>query len=131
MSVSKNFLISWKHMLDSVPLKNSAVKLDVSDLDDTVSITVSKKKSKYLFKPISWIIKPRLEQTIKLDSIGTYVWNICDGRRTTESVIVLFLKKFELTFHESRVMVLDYIKKLVERGILVIVEAKKDSNINK
>ena len=55
-----------------------------------------------------------------LDHLGVEVWERCDGTRTVEQVVDEFAQKHALSFHESRVMVTEYLRELIQRGVLAI-----------
>ncbi len=110
--------VSWRRSLLGVPLRNEAA--GVVDEGDGLRVSVARKRPWWLVPPISYVIKPRAEKTMRLDALGTEVWRLCDGERTVERVIDEFAASHRLTFHESRAAVTTYIKRLVERGALVI-----------
>jgi len=111
--------ISWKKMLQVIPVKNESARFEQVD-SSGIKVTVQKKKPKYLIPPLSWIIKMKLEKTIQLDEIGAFLLNLCDGKNTIENIIDSFAEQYQLSFHEARVSITDYIKSLMERGILAI-----------
>jgi len=105
-------------MLEAVPEKNLAV--DYEKKENCIVITVHKKKPKWLFFPFSWLFRVKLKKKVMLDSIGTEIWQLCDGINTVEKIVTIISEKYELTFHESRVAVTEYLKMLIERGIVAI-----------
>jgi hypothetical protein len=116
-----NQIVSWKKMLQVKILKNSAADFKISN-DGRIEVSVKKQKPKYFFPPISWIIRPRLKHTMILDNIGVKILEMSDGKQTVENIIDKFSEEYKLSFHEARVSVTEYIKQLVQRGILVIME---------
>ncbi len=112
--------VSWRRSLLGVPVRNEAA--GVVNEGDEVRVKVALKRPWWLLPPISWAVKPRSEKDMRLDALGAEVWRLCDGERTVEQVIDKFAASHRLTFHESRAAVTTYVRRLVERGVLVIVE---------
>lgn len=117
-------IITWKEMLKVIPAYNIAAEINTKD-NEHVVITVKKKKPKYLFFPLKWLLNPRLKSNIELDLIGSYIWHLCDEKKTVEEIIDIFSEKYKLTFHEARTSVAEYIKMLVQRGALGIIKFKE------
>ena len=70
--------------------------------------------------PLSWIVPFREESCSTLDPLGAEVWKLCDGQRTVEGVVDAFKDRYALSFHEARVAVTEYLKVLVQRGVLAV-----------
>jgi len=60
------------------------------------------------------------KRTLRLDRLGSEVWDLCDGQRTGEGVVDDFAQRHRLTFHEARAAVTVYLKTLVQRGALAL-----------
>ncbi|MDP7397578.1 MAG: PqqD family protein [Lentisphaeria bacterium] len=111
---------NWKSMLAVRPVCNRAVRTEA--VNGVTRLHIRKRRPRYLVPPLSWLIRPRLESTIELDRLGGEVLNLCDDERTVEAIIERFAERHQLTFHEARVSVTNYLRALVERGIIVLVE---------
>ncbi|MHC5055666.1 MAG: PqqD family protein [Planctomycetota bacterium] len=114
---------SWKRMLEARPVRNVAADVKPEG-QQGVRITVKKRKPFFLIQPLSWIIRPRLTGTVLLDRLGSQVWDLCADDRTVEQIVDEFARRHRLTFHESRVAVTNYMKLLVERGALAMVQRR-------
>jgi hypothetical protein len=106
-------------MLRARPLKNQAARIE-SETRDAVSIVVKQERPAFIRPPLSWIVPHRPERTAQLDTLGTEVWRLCDGKRDVEAIIDRFAEAHALSFHESRIAVTEYIGSLVKRGVLAI-----------
>lgn len=84
-------------------------------------VTVPRRRPWYFRPPLTWILRPRLTQSVTLDEIGAQVWDLCDGERTVERVIDAFAETHRLTFHEARIAVGDYMLRLARRGALAML----------
>jgi len=110
----------WQPMLRMRPVRNRAVKTE--NADGVTRITVRKRRPRYLVPPLSWVIRPRLESRIELEGLGIEILEYCDGVRRVEGIVDDFAARHALTFHEARVSVTTYLKALVQRGVVVLID---------
>lgn len=112
----------WRAMLAAHPVRNTAAAVREKG-ENTVTVVVKTRKPNYIIPPISWFVPYRPEREITLDAIGSRLWRWCDGQRTVEDVIDLFKDAYDLSFHEARAAVVDYLRQLIQRGILAVMMA--------
>lgn len=111
--------MSWGGMMKACPWRNeSAVATDHGG--ETVSVRVKLRRPSFMKPPLSWIVPFRPERTLELDRLGTQVWRLCDGRRDVGKIADEFSARYGLTFHEARVAVTAYLKRLIQHGVLAI-----------
>ncbi len=111
---------SWRTMLEACPVHNHAARQD-RDRRNKLMLTIQRKKPKALIPPFSWILRMNMTSRLQLDKLGVCIWDLCDGNRSVEEIIDKFAEEFQLTFHEARVSVTNYIKDLMQRGALVLI----------
>jgi len=114
---------SWRRMLAATPIPNQAARVATERAD--LLVTVPMRAPEGRIKPLTWVLRPRKERTVRLDALGREVWSLCDGQRTVEGIVDAFANHHQLTFHESRVSVTEYLKLLVQRGALAVALAKE------
>lgn len=120
---------NWKRVLEAVPQKNTAAIVKYKNQNphgdpqtaDVVTIIVKNIRPAYLVPPVSWFVPYKPQREITLDKLGTYLWNLCDGKKNVEQIVDEFKAHYDLTFHEAKTCVTDYLKKLIQRGILAVV----------
>ena len=110
----------WRSMLAATPVRNEAATVE-KDTEDAVSVSVRNKKPGYRSPPISWFVPYKPVITIELDGLGSKLWHLCDGEHTVEQICDIFSKEYNLTFHEAKTAVTDYLKRLIQRGVLAIM----------
>lgn len=113
----------WRSMLKARPVRNTAATSKEND-ENQLSVVVKTKKPGYMFPPISWFVPYNPQREVILDGVGKQLWLWCDGQRDVEEIVDLFKDKYDLSFHEAKTGVTDYLKKLVQRGVLAIVMDK-------
>jgi hypothetical protein len=110
----------WRRMLDAAPLRNRAAAVK-TDGNGERSITVPRERPWWLRIPlVGWAVAVGEKRTLRLDRLGSEVWDLCDGQRTVEGIVDDFAQRHRLTFHEARAAVTVYLKTLVQRGALAL-----------
>jgi len=109
----------WWPAMMTRPVRNSAAA--VGDEGDVKVVTVRQERPRWLVPPLSWIIRPRLKKTVRLEGLSLQIWQLCDGRRRMIELADEFAAENDLTFHEARVAVSDYLQRLVRRGLVAVV----------
>jgi len=110
---------TWKRMLETKVYRNERVDL-VSEETHGIVIQVPNQKAPYMVPPITWILQPQSHRKLLLDTLGSEIYLQCKNETTVESIVEKFRIRHNLTFHEARVSVSQYIRLLVERSVLVL-----------
>ena len=111
--------LSVSQLLAAVPQKNEA--MTVETIGDDVVVSVPLRRPAWLVPPISWVLPFSGKRRVQLDATGTAVLELCDGRRTVEEVVESLAEKHKLSFRESQLAVTQFLKDLLQRGIIVII----------
>ena len=112
---------SWKQMLLAIPTPNTAANAKYDEGSGLVTVTVKNIKPDYMIPPFSWVVHFSPKKDITLDKLGSQLWKLCNGRNTVENVIDRFKDAYGLTFHEARTSVVEYLKKLIQRGVVAVI----------
>ena len=111
--------ISPVDILESVPILNESALIKRGSRGGAL-VEIPLKRPKYMIPPLSWVLPFSRMRRVKLDVLGVAMLDICDGRRTVEGVIEKFAMDNKLTFREAQLPVMEFLKNLSERGVLVI-----------
>ena len=109
----------WQAMLRAVPHRNAAARAEAAAAGG-VTVTVPLQRPGWLVPPLTWVIRLSAVRTVRLDRLGGEVWQGCDGSGTVEALTDRFAAAHRLTFHEARVLVTEYLRSLVQRGVLAV-----------
>lgn len=107
-------------LLTAVPHANKAMEIK-SRSDGGVLASVPMQRPRMLVPPFSWILPYSSHRRVELDALGASVLNMCDGKTTVESIIETFSVRHRLSFRESQLAVTQFLRQLVQRGIVAIV----------
>lgn len=87
-------------------------------------VSVPMKRPKYMIPPISWLLPYSTHRRVELDALGAEVLDLCDGKRTVETVIEAFADRHRLSFREGQLAVSEFLRQLTQRGLTAIVGLK-------
>lgn len=110
--------ISLEALLDSVPVSNQAAR--VEEHDQGLVVYLPLRKTWWMKPPFSWALPYRDERGVALDKLGAEVFREVDGQRTVEQIVERFAANHRLRFHEARLAVMQFLRMLAERNIVVL-----------
>lgn len=116
-------MVTWRPMLAARPQPNLAADI-VEESATRVRVAIRLQMPKWLLPPLTLIIKPRRRRIIELDTVGVEVWRACNGQHTVEDIVEAFAEHHELTFHEARVAVTNFLYSLIQRGLIAIEQQR-------
>jgi len=116
--------LSREQSLASVPLRNEAVQVEQTDAGETrLIIPLRPNRWARLVARVLYVPKVR---RIVLDEIGSYVWGLCDGKRTVRDIIHALAARYKLHRKEAEVSVVAYLRQLARKGLIGIAVLRAD-----
>ena len=61
------------------------------------------------------------ERRVTLDRFGAEFFGLCDGERTLEAIVGLYMERWRLSFFEARALVVGYLRDLMRRGLVILL----------
>lgn len=110
--------IEMKRLLAAIPAANQAVRQVDREQSTVLYLPL---KQQWWTGALSRLLPIREEKGYELDGLGLEVWRACDGKRTTEQIVETFAQRHRLAFHEARLTVLNFLRMLVERDLVVML----------
>jgi hypothetical protein len=114
--------IDPSQLLDAIPTVNGVVRKE--QMGETLVLFVPIRR-RWWMKPLGWLLPFRKERGIALDALGREVFEACDGQTTTEQIIESFAARHRLRFHEARLNVLQFLRSLMDRNLVVFALPKR------
>jgi hypothetical protein len=106
-------------MLAAVPVRNRAVRAQPHG--EALMLFVAIRRRWWMAGPVSWWLPLRTQRGVALDPRGREVWDACDGATNIEQIVERFAERHGLSFHEARLTVGAFLKRLVARRLVVLV----------
>jgi hypothetical protein len=122
----KTVQLSAEDLLTAVPYANETMKLDMRQ-DGSAVASVPMKKPKWVDGPLGMFLPYSTHKRVELDPIGVAVIGLCDGKRRVEQVVEEFARENLLSWRESQMCVMPFLRLVTERGLIVIVGSSKDN----
>jgi hypothetical protein len=108
--------------LASIPLRNEAVGAERTDAGET-RLVVPRRDAWWVgvLARVFYIPKQR---RITLDEVGSYVWELCDGRHDVRRIVKALSARYKLHRKEAEVSVVAYLRELAKKGLIGIAVLK-------
>lgn len=118
---SMSHLLEWQ--LHSVPMVNAAV--EIQELESGKKILTVPVAHKAWSRVARHVLPIRDRKRVELDALSAETLTLLDGKHTVEEIVELHKDRWQLSFFEARGMILDFLRSMVKRGI-VILNAPED-----
>ncbi len=116
---------SLEHLLRTVPVANRAAT--VLPRGEGLHVLLPIRRRWWMKPPLSWVLPYREHRTVALDRLGREVYEAIDGRRDVESIVERLAEAHRLRFHEARMSVMQFLRMLAERNIVILAVPKLDA----
>ena len=106
--------------LACIPVHNNVVAWEVQE-DDTVYIEYNLVLKPFLhsiFKRFSGDLTEPPVRKIQLDQLGSSVWQMIDGKRSTADIILEFSNRQQVSTQEAEQSITIYLRELGKRGLI-------------
>jgi len=112
--------LNIKDLLKSIPVKNKlTTEVFDSELGLLIKVPIRKKWYIKLIEIIAFNSKSH--RALQLDSLGVVVYKECNGNNTLENIIDKISEMFCLTFHESRLIIMQFLESLIQNGVIAVL----------
>jgi hypothetical protein len=113
------------NFLQAVPHVNQAMETHYRS-DGSMVVSIPIRRPRYLVPPLSWILPFSPYRRVELEPVGSGVLGLCDGRRTVEAIIEQFASENRLSFREGQLAVTQFLRQLMQRGVVAVVGKEKE-----
>jgi hypothetical protein len=108
--------ISRRVFLDIKPVRNSALKWERNQQGVIVlSVSLRRPQSR---RRKSLFSAPVQEKKIQLDSMGSIVWELCDGKKTVRDIVRFLHEEYKMLPSEAEISLNTYFYHLAKRGFM-------------
>ena len=112
------------------PVRNPYLEWSNSEKGEvTITLKMKKTKKTKFFSKLFPSVPKEVTKKTTLDEVGSFVWNMCDGKHTIEEIVQKLSEKYKMMRQETEVALTTYIQQLSSRrfiGVLVPKEKKKE-----
>ena len=115
--------LSIEQIYDGIPFKNEKVR--VTKVSDGTVLDIPLRKPSGGWKVLALVMPLSDEHRIFLDKIGSLIYERINGITNVEQIIRNFAVAHNISLIESRELVVDFLKKLLKCGAIVIALEEK------
>ncbi|MBL4901577.1 MAG: PqqD family protein [Desulfocapsa sp.] len=119
--------LSRTESLACIPLKNDEInwqKLDNGEIIFTYAIPLSR-----FFIALHQKFRRKQDEMptkkLQLDQMGSFVWNLIDGKNTVKDIIRIFAHDYRVTSQEAETAVAAFLKTLGQRGFIALYDPRE------
>lgn len=113
--------IDFESQLHTIPVRNEHVKLSPGSHDPELLIVEVELRYRGLMKVLVPLVQARKQKRYELAGLARELYEKLDGKRTVEALIDEMCAEEQLSFLEARALVAQYLRNLMQRGLIVIV----------
>ncbi len=103
-------------VMKSFPVRNQVIKWEIDDKGET-SLVIPQKDKLWIRLAGRFFMLPD-KRVIVLDSIGTYVWKMCDGKHTISQIVKGVQNQYQLTRKEAETSLFTFMQQLGKRNFI-------------
>ena len=112
---------SWRAMLGLRPMRNP--ELEWAEVEGKVVLNLKHQKGTSWKQWVLGLIMPTPpDRKVELDTIGSEVWLLIDGKNTMGNIASKLAKKYQLSPREAEMSLQQYCKELGRRGYVGFLE---------
>ena len=112
--------LDFETQLHCVPVRNEGVKAYTPDHNPGALIVEVRLRYGGLLNLAAKILKTKRVRRYELAGLSRELYAKLDGKRTLEQLIMELASAEKLTFLEARALLVQYLKDLMQRGLVVI-----------
>ena len=110
--------ITRQDALRVYPVRNPSLEWEI-DEEGVVSATLRRPDNLKSRLIGSFLMAPESRQ-LKLDEVGTFVWNLCDGKHTVKDIVEAMVARYKLSRREVEVSLTEFLRRLAKRGMIAV-----------
>lgn len=108
--------LTREQSLAAVPVRNQAVTAS-EEASGEICITIPRREAWWV-KLLSKMFYVPKHKKMSLDELGSYVWELCDGKNSVRAVIEKFRFRYSLNEKEAELSMVAYLKQLAKKGLI-------------
>lgn len=113
-------------VMKAFPVRNQLITWEIDDKGEA-ALVIPQKETLWL-RLVSKLFMLPGKRVIVLDSIGTYVWRMCDGKHTISQIIKGIQNQYQLTRKEAETSLFTFMQQLGKRNFIQFAIPKQNTS---
>jgi hypothetical protein len=110
--------VDRKAVMTLRPGRNSLLTWEKREGGETILTVPQNDRVSLITRAMARWLQVPTERKVELDEVGSYVWELCDGTRTVETIVQQTGKQYKLNRREAEVSVTMFLQMLHERNFI-------------
>ena len=107
----------------SRPVRNANLNYGERE-DGTVVLRVPLEARGGVYRLLGKVTQSQADKEVELEEIGSFVWNLCDGKHSCEGIASKLKDKYKLTKPEAEASLISFLETLSRRGYVSLAMEK-------
>lgn len=107
------------------PLRHPSLSSEKRETGETILIVPQNDQVGRITRTMARWLRVPMERKVELDEVGGFVWELCDGNHTIESVVQKTSKHYKMNRREAEVSVTMFLQMLHERKFIGFYKKEK------
>ena len=121
--------------LAMIPMRHPLVTWERTENEVVLSIPLRQDRVARVVKTMIKTLKMAKElpdaRKLGLDEVGSFVWELCDGRRAIDAIVQGVMREYKLTRREAEASVTMFLQTLAKRNLIGLMSPGGKSSVNK
>jgi hypothetical protein len=113
------------------PGRNSLLTWERRETGETILTVPANERAGRLTLWLAKRLKAPSERLVELDEVGGFVWELCDGQHTVDSIVQKTGKQYRMNRREAEVSVSMFLQMLHERNFIAFYKRVRGSAPNR
>ena|SRR5579883_1946124 len=100
------------------PVRNSNLSWEKRESGDTLLTIPQNEKVGRVTRAMAKWMKVPTERHVELDEVGSFVWDLCDGNNTVETIVQKTGRQYKMNRREAEISVTTFLQMLHERNFV-------------
>jgi hypothetical protein len=109
------------------PGRNALLTWEKRDTGGTLLTVPQNQKAGRITKAMAKWLRAPTDRKVELDEVGGYVWELCDGSHTVETIVQKTGRQYKMNRREAEVSVTMFLQMLHERNFIGFYKKVKKS----
>ena len=109
------------------PGRNSLLTWEKRETGGTLLTVPQNQKAGRITRSVAKWLRAPTERQVELDEVGGYVWELCDGSHTVETIVQKTGRQYKMNRREAEVSVTMFLQMLHERNFIGFYKKVKKS----
>ena len=119
--------VDRKAIMNLRPLHNPLLKWEKHETGELILCVPINKEGNIVIRTLSKWYKLQDERHVELDEVGAFVWELCDGGHTVESIVQKTGRHFKMDRREAEVSVPMFLQMLYERKFIAFYKKTRQA----